>query len=134
MHLKVYAALTLSILTLDIMASRCVLWFRNNLRVTDNPVFSEFTKLKNKPTEVVCLFCFDDRYYGKSKWGAKRTDMHRAKFLLESVEDLRSNLRSLGNDLVVSMERPEDIIPKIFVNGDNILIYQKHFTAEEVFI
>ena len=36
---------------------------------------------------------------------------HRAKFILESVIDLRRQLRSLGSDLMVGVGKPEEILP-----------------------
>jgi hypothetical protein len=35
----------------------------------------------------------------------------RAKFLLESVADLKARLRDIGSDLAVAVGRPEDVIP-----------------------
>lgn len=36
---------------------------------------------------------------------------YRAKFLLESVADLKQRLRDIGSDLFVSVGKPEDVIP-----------------------
>ncbi|MEI6065482.1 MAG: deoxyribodipyrimidine photo-lyase [Pseudanabaena sp. ELA748] len=39
-----------------------------------------------------------------------KTGIFRAKFLLESVVDLRKNLRSLGYDLIIRIGNPEEIL------------------------
>ncbi len=62
---------------------------------------------------VLCLYCFDPRQFALSQFGSRKTGSYRAQFLLESVENLRNNLRSIGSDLLVSMDKPEDIIPKL---------------------
>jgi deoxyribodipyrimidine photo-lyase len=42
---------------------------------------------------------------------------HRAKFLLESVADLKARLRGIGSDLAVAVGRPEEVIPGGWVGG-----------------
>jgi hypothetical protein len=43
------------------------------------------------------VYCFDPRHYsGTYKFGFPKTGAHRLKFLLESVKDLRSTLKSHG--------------------------------------
>ena len=59
--------------------------------------------------EVVPIFCFDPRTYNSSvtKYDSKKCGTHRAKFMIESVSDLRKNLASLEWDLLVYSEKPE---------------------------
>lgn len=92
------------------LAQRTVLWFRNDQRVLDNPIIHA---AKGLGTEVICLYCFDPRHFSTTEYGSKKTDAYRAKFLVESVADLRSSLRNVGSDLFVSLGRPEDIIPSL---------------------
>lgn len=56
--------------------------------------------------------------------------IHRTRFLLESIKDLRQALQKLGSDLVVRTGPPEDIIPEIagIVNAAAV------YTQEEVCI
>ncbi len=48
--------------------------------------------------------------FAETRWGFKRTGYFRAKFLLESLQDLRFRLRDMGGDLIVRSGKPEEII------------------------
>eukprot|EP00741_Cyanophora_paradoxa_P017473 tig00020965_g16882.t1 len=58
---------------------------------------------------------FDKRIFGaRSRWfDQEKTGAHRARFLIEAVEDLRASLRRIGSDLHVAVGKPEDIIPSL---------------------
>lgn len=56
------------------------------------------------------MYCFDPRHFGTTPYGSKKTGDYRAKFLLESVQDLKQNLKSIGSDLLIHMGRPEDAL------------------------
>lgn len=45
--------------------------------------------------------------------GFEKTGAYRARFLLQSVADLRQRLRARGSDLVVRVGRPEDVLPPL---------------------
>jgi deoxyribodipyrimidine photo-lyase len=95
---------------------RLVVWFKgtNDLRVHDNPLLARAAELCKKTpggAEVVPAFCFDPRDFGKSDFGSAKVAPHRARFLLESVADLRAQLRrQCGSDLLVSHGSPEMLI------------------------
>ena len=63
---------------------------------------------------------------------------HRAKFLHESVVNLRESLRKLNSDLVTEHSRPVDSIRRIFEKCNQLanpvvgVVYQKEVTFEEV--
>lgn len=48
-----------------------------------------------------------------SKFNTKKCGPHRAKFMIESVQELRKNLQSLNWDLLVFHKRPEEAIHDI---------------------
>lgn len=70
-----------------------IFWFRNDLRLHDNEALLKATKAGN----IIPVYVFDERQFNKTSLGFKRTGAFRAKFLLESVEDLRNNLRKIGS-------------------------------------
>ncbi len=72
-------------------AKRTIVWFRNDLRIHDNPVLSAaFASLKhNAKRDHICLYCFDPRHFVETKYGSKKTGVFRAKYLIESVENLK---------------------------------------------
>ena len=111
------------------MPQRILIWYRNDLRVHD------LLALKNaveQSAEIVPVYCFDDRLFGKTTFGFPKTGNYRAQFLIESVADLRSSLRQRGSNLVVRRGLPEEIIPAIAeqLKVDQVC-YSKEVTAEE---
>ena len=59
---------------------------------------------------MVPLYCFDPRQFCATPWENAKTGAVRAQFLLQSVLDLKQNLRRIGSDLVIHLGMPEDAI------------------------
>lgn len=75
-------------------------------------------------SQVVPLYCFDPRHYGTTPYGSKKTGDYRAKFLLESVQDLRQQLLSIGSNLLIHMGSAEEALKgKIIVTCINALLH-----------
>ena len=91
---------------------RAIVWFRLDLRLHDNEALQEAL---SSADEVIPVYIFDDRVFkGKTKWfGFPKTGKYRTKFILESVAELRANLRALGSDLYIRVGKPEEEIFKI---------------------
>lgn len=107
-----------------------LVWFRNDLRTIDNTVLSEATKSGKR---VVGLYCFDPKYFKDNKYGFKTTEKFRAKFLLETVTDLKTQLAKLNIDLLVYQAAPEDIISEIVSTNNVSDIYlQNDWTKDEM--
>jgi len=93
------------------MKRRALIWFRQDLRLHDNEAVTTALRLAD---EVVPVYVFDDRIFkGRTRFGFPKTGNFRAKFLLESVENLRENMQILGSNLIVRVGKPEYIIPEI---------------------
>lgn len=107
-----------------------LVWFRNDLRIDDNQSLSK--ACANTDHKVIGVYCFDPRHFDYGPFGFKKTEKFRAKFLLESVFDLKKNLEKLNIPLFVYQQRPEDIIPSMASQFkiDNIFL-QKEWTTEE---
>ena len=85
-----------------------IVWFRQDLRLHDNEALTDALK---SCEEVIPVFIFDERVFmGKTKFGFPKTGNFRAKFIIESVADLRQSLRQSGTDLIVRTGKPEEII------------------------
>ncbi|WP_299117345.1 DASH family cryptochrome [uncultured Winogradskyella sp.] len=107
-----------------------LVWFRNDLRTIDNIVLSEATKSKKR---VVGLYCFDPKYFKDNKYGFKTTEKFRAKFLLETIIDLKVQLKKLNIDLLVYQSAPEDTISEIVSTYNVSDIYlQNDWTKDEM--
>ena len=105
-----------------------LIWFRNNLRVADNTAIA--TACTGE--KVIAVYCFDPRHFQKDIFGFKKTEKYRAQFLIETVANLKKNLRQLNIALVVCHEQPEIALPKLVHKHEikNIFL-QKEWTSEE---
>jgi deoxyribodipyrimidine photo-lyase len=104
---------------------RSLVWFKTDLRLHDNETL---IRAIEQSDEVIPVYCFDDAHYKITNFGFKKTGSFRAKFLLESIIDLDSNLRAIGSGLIVVKGKPEIEIIKL-VKKFNI---QKVFAKEEI--
>jgi deoxyribodipyrimidine photo-lyase len=88
---------------------RVIVWFRQDLRLHDNEALTEAMK---RGDEIVPIYVFDERQFSNTtRYGFQKTGKFRAKFIIESVEDLRRSFQERGIDLMVRVGKPEDIIP-----------------------
>ncbi|CAE6419686.1 unnamed protein product [Rhizoctonia solani] len=137
---------------------------RNDLRVSDNPILHA-ARNASGITHLLPLFVFDDRQvelsgvvgYREAQHGGDeplpiaktricgfwRTGRHRVslaspRFLVQSVFDLKSQLKSAGSDLGVYLGRPENVVPHLIhqlqKQGDTIegVWLQRESASEEV--
>ena len=108
---------------------RTIVWLRNDQRLIDNPILAEAVKIK-EPT--ILLYCFDPRHYENTdQYNFKKCGVYRSKFLTESIKDLRKNLENINASLLVAMEKPEIIIPKLMKNDLESTILVQHESAYE---
>lgn len=80
---------------------RSLYWFRKCLRLHDNPALLEACH----SSEVFPVFCIDPHFVKPDSIG-----VNRFNFLLESLIDLDSSLRSRGSRLLVLRGNPEEQI------------------------
>jgi deoxyribodipyrimidine photo-lyase len=111
------------------MSGKTILvWFRNDLRIHDNEILLEATR---KADNVLPVYCFDPFYFKSTENGLKKTGNIRAKFLLESVADLRENLRKKGAELMVRTGDPVEIIPELALQYQVCEVYHHREVAFE---
>jgi len=98
---------------------RTILWFRNDLRIHDNPLFHHPAVAQVSTRELVCAYCADPGLFSArlKQTGLPKVGAIRSKFIRECVEDLRSSLRRLGGDLLVAPAKPEVWIPRLAETG-----------------
>lgn len=109
---------------------RILIWYRNDLRLHDNEPIHQALKEK---AQIISFYCFEERQFQQTSFGFPRTGKYRAKFLLESVTDLRNSLKKLGSNLIIRRGLPEKIIPAIAqqLNIDEVY-YQEEVTSQEL--
>lgn len=106
-----------------------LVWFRNDLRVNDN---QSLTRAINENESVIAVYCFDPRHFENTKFGFKKTEKFRAKFLIETIKELRQNLAKLNISLLVHHQKPENCLSTICDEYDiNIIYSQEEWTSEE---
>lgn len=111
------------------MSGKTILvWFRNDLRVHDNEILFEATQ---KASKIIPVYCLDPRYFVTTALGTQKTGTFRAKFLLESIADLKNSLQKLGGDLLICKGIPGDVIPDICKKYQVDEVYHHREVASE---
>eukprot|EP00240_Pyramimonas_obovata_P009701 CAMPEP_0118950268 /NCGR_PEP_ID=MMETSP1169-20130426/51088_1 /TAXON_ID=36882 /ORGANISM="Pyramimonas obovata, Strain CCMP722" /LENGTH=84 /DNA_ID=CAMNT_0006897069 /DNA_START=238 /DNA_END=489 /DNA_ORIENTATION=+ len=77
-----------------------ILWFRNGLRLHDNPALLEACK---DATHMHPVYIMDPGFLDPERVGVKRL-----KFLLNSLEDLDKSLRAHKSQLFVCQGKPQE--------------------------
>nr|WP_052823399.1 deoxyribodipyrimidine photo-lyase [Tamlana sedimentorum] len=107
-----------------------LVWFTNNLRTHDN---STLTKAIANSNQVIGLYCFNPNQFKTDEFGFKKTEKFRAKFLIDTITDLKQKLSQLNIPLFIYNKKPEDIIPQLVTkNNINNIYLQEEWTYEEV--
>lgn len=107
-----------------------LVWFGNDLRIRDNEVLS---KAIEQHDQVIGIYCLNPKLLQKTNFGFRKLGVYRAKFLLETLEDLKQNLHQKNISLLVYFKAPEAIIPEICNQFKIDAIYkQKEWTSEEI--
>jgi deoxyribodipyrimidine photo-lyase len=112
---------------------KIIYWFRDDLRLHDQTLLKQ---LENR-NDVLLLpvFCFDEKWFVKHKLGFPKTGSIRAKFLIESVNNLKNNLRQIGSDLLITSGKTEENLYEIANKFNANEIYaEKEDTSEEIFV
>ncbi|MBD1853023.1 DASH family cryptochrome [Cyanobacteria bacterium FACHB-502] len=111
--------------------SPIVLWYRNDLRLHDHEPLHR--ALQSGTSAVIPVYCFDPRQFGETSYGFPKTGAFRARFLLESLVDLRNSLRAIGSNLIIRMGKPETVLAEIAqATGATAIYFSKEVTSEEV--
>ncbi|WP_290696724.1 DASH family cryptochrome [Lacinutrix sp.] len=106
-----------------------LVWFRKNLRIKDNNALSN--AINNSET-VIAVYCFDPKHFKEDRFGFKKTEKYRAKFLIETIIDLKAQLFNLGIPLYVYNDYPETCIANLEAQFHFDALYlQKEWTKEE---
>ncbi|SDS15365.1 deoxyribodipyrimidine photo-lyase (single-stranded DNA-specific) [Formosa sp. Hel1_31_208] len=109
-----------------------LVWFRNDLRVQDNAVLHRAIV---KHDMVIACYCFDPRHYEVSKFGFKKTEKFRAQFLIETITNLKHNLKALNIELFIVSNKPKKAIKSLVDTYKITSIYlQKEWTSEETLV
>jgi deoxyribodipyrimidine photo-lyase len=105
-----------------------IVWFRNDLRLHDNEAL---VSAINNSDQVLPIFVFDEKYWAQSKFGHVRTGSFRTRFIIESIENLRQNIRAKGGELMVRSGNPINIFKNLIEEFEVTAIYTSIEVAHE---
>ena len=109
--------------------NRVIVWFKNDLRLHDHAALFSAWK---ESSEIIPVYCFDPRQFGKVDLGIQKTGPFRAKFLIEAVDNLRQNLIKAGANLIVRIGKPEELLPELAVEFQaEAIFFSEEVTQEE---
>jgi deoxyribodipyrimidine photo-lyase len=80
------------------MINSVIYWFRNDLRLHDNP---SLQRAIETGLPVIPVFIVDDAFMTQHPLGFERMGDYRQKFLYQSIADLSKNIEKTGNKLWV---------------------------------
>ena len=78
--------------------SKVIYWFRNDLRIEDNP---SFMKAVESGKDILPVYVFDESRWKENEFGIARTGSFRTQFLLESLNDLKIAIEKIGGQLTI---------------------------------
>ncbi len=99
---------------------RAIVWFRNDLRITDNHAL--WTAHKDN-YQILPVFIIENRWFEHNEIGLKRISLFRYRFMLEALQGLNEDLQQRGSALLV-------------LRGDaieNIAALQERYKVQAVF-
>jgi len=111
---------------------RAIVWFREDLRLLDNP---SLVKASRSSDEILPVYIFnEDVFRGRTRWyGFPKVGKFRAQFIIESVTNLRENLRKRGSDLVIRVGSPDKVMAELVRQYQVQRVFcMKQHTQEEV--
>jgi deoxyribodipyrimidine photo-lyase len=111
------------------MKSKNILvWFRNDLRLHDNEMLVEAIA---KSDRILPVYCFDPRDFTPSGDEAQKTGIVRAKFLLESLSELRQSFQQFGGNILLIKGTPEEELPQLIEDLEITEVYHHREVATE---
>lgn len=87
-----------------------IYWFRNDLRLADNPAL---IRACTEATLLLPVYCHDPAQDAATPWGGVRMDHHRRHFLAATLADLKAQLAERGSLLLELTGAPETVLPAL---------------------
>lgn len=110
------------------MYRHTLLWFTNNLRLDDNPVFDQACNSE----QLTCLFIQHPRDNRTNRFGFKGIGKHRQQFLNQSLASLDTNLQALNQALeIVSSDYVDALSQIILRDQTEHLVTSRHTGSYE---
>ena len=113
------------------METTIIHWFRNDLRLHDNPALYQACQ---DASRVLPVYILDpDAMATLPAIKGPRVGEHRMRFLLESLADLRRSLRQQGSDLLIRTGDPRQVLSELVSQHQVSAVYAGgEATSEEI--
>ena len=109
---------------------RSLIWFRNDLRVTDNATLNAAVRASS---EVIPVYILDPAQWAEDRWGHVKTGPFRTRFLLESLDDLKADLEDMGGALLIRKGEPAEVLKALAAeHGARTVFATAEHTREEL--
>ncbi|KAA0128414.1 DASH family cryptochrome [Chryseobacterium sp. SN22] len=106
-----------------------ILWFTKNLRTRDS---ESLYSIMQEGLPFLAVYVFDDRDFGRIQFGSRKTGKYRARFLLETVEDLKANLNRKNISFLIKQGTTGTVFKELSDEFDIVKIFcQQEWTREE---
>ena len=89
---------------------RILVWFRNDLRLTD---CEPYAAAVNAGYEILPVYCIDPALFEHTTLGFARAGKFRLAFLRSCIEALQNELATVGAQLYVTVGLPEQVLPEL---------------------
>lgn len=94
--------------------SGVIYWFRNDLRLHDNPALQQAAALaKQRHTWLLPVYVHDPALQMSTPWGFVRTSAHRLAWAAMAVQDVSEQLAALGSQLLQITGEPSEVLPEL---------------------
>ena len=119
-----------SIVVKDVEENNSLIWYRNDLRVDNHSGL--FNAIRNSD-KILGFYCFNPKMFELNELNFHKTNNYRAKFLIESVENLKTELKKNNISLIIKIGDPVEELTNIISNKNiNNIYFQNEWTEEEV--
>ena len=99
-----------SIVVKDVEENNSLIWYRNDLRVDNHSGLINAIRNSDK---VLGFYCFNPKMFELNELNFHKTDSYRAKFLIESVENLKTELKKNNISLIIKIGDPVEELTNI---------------------
>ncbi|WP_421753302.1 DASH family cryptochrome [Croceimicrobium sp.] len=109
---------------------RIVVWFKNDLRLSDNPALHQACM---DADEIIPFYCFDEAFQDQFPWGFPKIGDLRKRFIWESVADLQSALEAKSAPLQIHYGPTLKALQKLQADFPFEAIYcAQEYSSEEI--
>ncbi|MEM6320472.1 MAG: DASH family cryptochrome [Bacteroidota bacterium] len=110
--------------------SNGLLWFRTDLRLSDNLALKAAME---QSSAIVPVYILEEQWFQKDEWGFDRTGPFRLQFLLECLVDLKTHLEELGSRLIIKRGNAATLVPELATAYNCSTVFaSKEYTYEEI--